>query len=100
MISRTYGTTLVQLLWTPTRWLGNCSKSEIQPLAGVDWNEVKLSTKQAKFNERQLSGAEIALATVAKWPIAALRKRFPIANIVVTDHSSRRGKQRDRESFL
>ncbi len=31
-----------------------------------------MSTKQTKSNERQLSGAEIALATVAKWPMAVL----------------------------
>ncbi|MDK2741947.1 MAG: hypothetical protein NDI90_03455 [Nitrospira sp. BO4] len=31
-----------------------------------------MSTKQTKSHERQLSGVELAVATVAKWPMAVL----------------------------
>jgi hypothetical protein len=50
-------------------------------LAGVDWHEVELSTKQTKSHERQLSGVEIALATVAKWPMAVLDPFLTVAKV-------------------
>lgn len=58
--------------WPVPLQTSGCFGCTYPSLAGVDWHEVELSTKQTQSHERQLSGAEITFATVAKWPMTVL----------------------------
>ena len=66
MSSRTYGKACGQVLWTPTRVLGTCSTTLPQQAQ----TQSSQGSREASpiSHERQLSGVELAVATVAKWP--------------------------------